>query len=239
MRPLAVPDDCPAEVAHLVEECMSADPQARPTAQQLVERLLAAPGSPSQRAAPADVGPGSRRGMARRSMEASRPAGQAAAAATLTRRGSELGSRVGSAGELASPASPAGTIGRPPRPRSETNLPVLAAQHVLAAAQAAHASHAAHPTQPALPAVREEAEQLPPQQAQPPWPEQQRAAQTPSPRPTSPLPSALSVASDSALTGALAPVGQVAAAMVAAQHMERGSSLPVPQWGDQYGLGFC
>lgn len=212
MRPLAVPADCPAEVARLVEECTSPDPLARPTAQQLVERLLGAPGSPPQGAVPAAA----RRGVARRSMDAIRPAGQTAAAALMARRVSDRGGRAGSAGELASPASPPAPLGRPPRPRSEANLPALAAQ------------------QPVLPAVREDPEQQQGQQAQ-------QAAPSP---PPSPLPPALSVSSDSALTGMMAPAGQVAAAVVAAQRMERGTSLPVPAWQDQYaldsyGIGYC
>ncbi|KAI7839307.1 hypothetical protein COHA_007005 [Chlorella ohadii] len=212
MRPLAVPADCPAEVARLVEECTSPDPLARPTAQQLVERLLGAPGSPPQGAVPAAA----RRGVARRSMDAIRPAGQTAAAALMARRVSDRGGRAGSAGELASPASLPAPLGRPPRPRSEANLPALAAQ------------------QPVLPAVREDPEQQQGQQAQ-------QAAPSP---PPSPLPPALSVSSDSALTGMMAPAGQVAAAVVAAQRMERGTSLPVPAWQDQYaldsyGIGYC
>ena len=46
MRALEVPVDCPAEVAALVTDCMAADPMQRPSAQQLVERLLLAPASP-------------------------------------------------------------------------------------------------------------------------------------------------------------------------------------------------
>ena len=44
MRPLQAPQDCPQEVVDLAADCMEADPQARPTAQQLVQRLLAVPG---------------------------------------------------------------------------------------------------------------------------------------------------------------------------------------------------
>ena len=34
---------CPQEVAQLITECMHADPHERPTAKQVVERLLACP----------------------------------------------------------------------------------------------------------------------------------------------------------------------------------------------------
>lgn len=233
MRPLQVPTDCPAEVAQLVEQCMSADPQARPTAQQLVERLLAAPGSPVQGTAPAA---GARRTSARRSMEAGRPAGQAAAAAMLALGGRQLGSRASSTGDLASPGSPAGAKGRPPRPRSETNLPALATQHALAAPQAAHATQ---PAPPALPAVREESEILQLPQAR----QAQQAAHPPSPRPTSPLAPALSVASDGALTGTTAPAAQVAAAVVGPavgpRHLSARPSLGRCLWaGFRLILGF-
>lgn len=48
MRALQPPTDCPPEIAALVEACMAADPQQRPTAAQVAERLAQAPGSPPQ-----------------------------------------------------------------------------------------------------------------------------------------------------------------------------------------------
>ncbi|PSC68117.1 serine threonine-kinase [Micractinium conductrix] len=45
-RSLRVPQDCPAEVADLVAECTSPDPSRRPSAKELVERLMQAPGTP-------------------------------------------------------------------------------------------------------------------------------------------------------------------------------------------------
>jgi hypothetical protein len=44
MRALQAPEDCPQEVVDLAADCLEADPQVRPTAQQLVQRLLAVPG---------------------------------------------------------------------------------------------------------------------------------------------------------------------------------------------------
>ncbi|KAL4443807.1 hypothetical protein ABPG75_011544 [Micractinium tetrahymenae] len=46
MRQLKCPQDCPPEVAALVAACMDPDPAQRPSAQQLVERLLEAPAEP-------------------------------------------------------------------------------------------------------------------------------------------------------------------------------------------------
>lgn len=46
MRALQPPADCPPEISALVDACMSADPQQRPTAAQVAERLARAPGSP-------------------------------------------------------------------------------------------------------------------------------------------------------------------------------------------------
>jgi serine/threonine protein kinase len=46
MRDLEVPQDCPPEVAALVDRCLDPDPARRPTAQQLVEQLTAAPATP-------------------------------------------------------------------------------------------------------------------------------------------------------------------------------------------------
>lgn len=46
MRPLITPDDCPPQIAALVDDCMSPDPTQRPSAPQLVERLSQAPASP-------------------------------------------------------------------------------------------------------------------------------------------------------------------------------------------------
>ena len=39
MRLPRVPDECPAEVTALIQECMAMEPSARPTAQQLLRRL--------------------------------------------------------------------------------------------------------------------------------------------------------------------------------------------------------
>ncbi len=41
MRAPKVPEECPAEVVALINECTSVDASARPTARELVERLLA------------------------------------------------------------------------------------------------------------------------------------------------------------------------------------------------------
>ena len=46
MRPLQAGRDCPADVVALVESCMDPDPAQRPSAQQVVELLLALPSTP-------------------------------------------------------------------------------------------------------------------------------------------------------------------------------------------------
>jgi hypothetical protein len=42
MEPLRVPQDCPQEIADLYLQCTVADPAARPTAREVVERLTLA-----------------------------------------------------------------------------------------------------------------------------------------------------------------------------------------------------
>ena len=46
MRPVRVPDECPAEVAAVIADCRSLDPSTRPTAKDVYERLASAPTVP-------------------------------------------------------------------------------------------------------------------------------------------------------------------------------------------------
>ena len=41
MRAPKVPEECPEEIVALINECMSVEASARPSARELVERLLA------------------------------------------------------------------------------------------------------------------------------------------------------------------------------------------------------
>ena len=54
MRPVRVPDECPADVAALIDACRARDPAQRPTAKDVYERLRATPG-PAAAAAAARV----------------------------------------------------------------------------------------------------------------------------------------------------------------------------------------
>lgn len=78
LRDIAVPEEAPQAVAELFEQCIAADPAARPTAKQLVEKLseLCAP-RPGANQAPR---------VRTRSEEQPRPA---VAQATLTREESK------------------------------------------------------------------------------------------------------------------------------------------------------
>ena len=54
MRPVRVPDECPADVAALIDACRARDPAQRPSAKDVYERLRATPG-PAAAAAAARV----------------------------------------------------------------------------------------------------------------------------------------------------------------------------------------
>jgi len=48
MRRLRVPEECPAEVAAIIDACRAVELGARPTAREVYERLAAAPAGPGQ-----------------------------------------------------------------------------------------------------------------------------------------------------------------------------------------------
>lgn len=50
-RPVRVPDECPAEVAALIDACRARDPAARPSAKEVYDILKATPGPAARRAA--------------------------------------------------------------------------------------------------------------------------------------------------------------------------------------------
>lgn len=79
MDPPRVPQQCPAEVAELIGDCVDPDPTKRPSAWQLVERLQAAPASSPQAASPG-VPPRSRQRQSADSAAASGSGSRPAAA---------------------------------------------------------------------------------------------------------------------------------------------------------------
>ena len=41
-----VPDECPKEIAQLIDNCLATEPNDRPTAREVIRAILAAPSSP-------------------------------------------------------------------------------------------------------------------------------------------------------------------------------------------------
>ncbi|KAL4424194.1 hypothetical protein ABPG75_001495 [Micractinium tetrahymenae] len=156
MRELMVPEDCPQEVAALINRCLASDPAARPSAVEVVELLSKAPAVPTggvvPRLPPAGP-PGGAGGNRRGSTDGERPPRQRASPAAGAGGGppSRAGS-LGLAGSLAPSAVPSvgwalGGGGSSAAPGGESTAAAAAAA-VEAADPAAAAAVAALARQP-------------------------------------------------------------------------------------------